>query len=164
MSNADVKAALDVIQPEQVGASSVHDPPSAGNSLSADGPIPDSEIDSTVPELAEWAASMSADTTKYTCLQKLKKFDPPAHHPRMRINLTTDKFPPGLRGARPMPKGHEQAAAEFCQRLLDEGRLRKSMLPAVEASSSSRRQANNRLHDLDCRGGAIDRPSHAKIA
>ena len=51
VSVPDVKAALDIIQPEQVEASSSHKPPPAGDSVHPDGPIPEDEIDATMGKL-----------------------------------------------------------------------------------------------------------------
>ena len=103
---AKIQLAMDVIQPETVDAGVKHVPPPAGNEPRKAGRIPDDEVDTPWPHCSNLAAANCGNTERFTCLDPLEKFDPPAHHKRLKFelknaNASLPRFNPGKWDASP---------------------------------------------------------------
>jgi hypothetical protein len=126
---AQVRLALDVIRPEAVDSGDIHAPPPEGNTVHTAGRLPDSEIDTPWPHKAEYAAATRGNVGRFTCLGPIEKFEPPAHHKRLKFELKEGIQMPRMRNPRPTPVGLVQQLGDFCKGLKSQGRIVNSTSP-----------------------------------
>ena len=126
---AKVQLAMDVIQPETVDAGIAHEPPPEGNRPRKAGRIPDGDVDTPWPHCRNIAAANCGNTERFTCLDPMEKFDPPAHHKRLKFELKNAGASLPRFNPRPTPLGMVDLACKFVKGLEVQGRINKSTSP-----------------------------------
>ena len=127
-----IRQALDVIDP-QVVDSKFEFPEECNRQPTVEDL--ESKINVTWQYLKNWAESVQSNSTRFTCLQPIVKYDPPADHPRCKFHLkeglSRDNLP-RMRG-RPVAFGHREIVTQFAKMLISQGRWKPSSSPIASS-------------------------------
>ena len=95
---AQIRQAMDVIDPDVV-TSSAHEPPPEGGMLPSTR-IPEDLIDTPFKHMQAWAKSVRAAVERFGCLKPIETFDPPAHQRRLKFEVKDGKTIPRMNSSR----------------------------------------------------------------
>ena len=106
-----------------------HEPPPEGNMPRKAGRLRDDEVDTPWPHCLNLAAANCGNIERFTCLEPMEKFEPPAHHKRLKFELKNANASLPRFNPRPTPLGMVDLACKFVKGLEVQGRINKSTSP-----------------------------------
>ena len=130
VSLPQITEALDIIRPD-VEVDTSYVPPPEGDVIRTSGRLPDSVIDTPWPHKMAYAEATRNNTDRFTCLNPIEKYEPPAHHKRLKLELHEGRQLPRGRQPRPTPLGIAPQLAAFCRGLKSQGRITLSTSPVA---------------------------------